>query len=676
MTKGNKKHIPRNLLTYCRRWLVYFGYFIVCGVGSFLFINWNPAVIGWSALIVKSAWEGGLALAIAWLIIKLYPAIHPSIQCWLWRLAYLKLLIVLIWAIPVSLSVLPPAPPTNIPAFKTISIQDTKPVLQNTSNSPLKNLSNLSDIVVSNTSSESRQWFYLLLFSVWVFGVSWQGISLVKAWRERRKFIRGVVLLKDPTINQCFNELCDRINLSDVPKLMIIRADFGSPLLAGVWHPKIILPAQVLKNYRINDLRLMLAHELAHLKRRDLLWNWIPELAQILFFFHPLLQVTRMRLKQTQEICCDYSAIQYSNAAPVDYGYLLLKTATNFNGGINNWQTAFYEPKPKIILKNRFAALKRVSYWPRRDLVITGLILGLISLITIIPWSVTAGVPDGNWKSIIYPGDVQSAQLRENRIINLWGDRYANYHKRISADKNDIEATLMLGRIYYLLGDYHQAIKYLKRVPFYDFKWIKWATLTLGWCYDGLGNRREAMKYYNKIYWWEFFGLVQESIATAARSGREAPYHPIKKVKVDPEIADERLPTTGWTAIANYRQDIVNYAFDGDPLTQWHTNQPQKPGMYYQLDLGQTQLVNRVVLIDDAYGATVYVSNYPRKYKIEISTDVKRWRTVITEMGSLNYYAGACFKPAPVRYIKITQLGKRAPENWAIFELEVYTPRK
>lgn len=659
-----------------RRWLAYFGCFLLCSFGCYLMINLNPAVIGWSALIVKAAWEGGLALAIVWLVIKLWPRIHPVTQCWLWRLAYLKLLIALVWVMPVSLPVLTPSNPTPISAPNLVLNQNWEPITQNNPNSSLKNLSNLGDIIVLNTSAESRQWFCLLLFSVWVFGVSWQGISLVKAWRQRQQLIHGAVMLKDPIINRCFKELCDRIHLSSIPKLMTAGVESGGPLIIGVWHPKIIVPDQVLENYCLFDLQLMLAHELAHLKQGDLLWNWIPELGQILFFFHPLLRPTRLRFKQIQEIACDYSAIQYSKAAPIEYGSILLKAAIHFNGKIDDWQTAFYGPKPKTILKNRLAALKRIPVWSQRTILLVGLFVSLIGLIFIIPWSVTAEVPDGNWKSIIYPGDAQGAQLRENRIIRLWGDRYAYYHQRIAANKNDIEATLMLGRVYYLLGDYHQAVKYLKKVPSYrlDSK-SHWATLTLGWCYDGLGERREAIKYYNQIYWRDFFGLVQESIATAARLGREARHNPLKIVKSDPEVADERLPAIGWTATANYRQDIVNHAFDGDPLTQWHTTQPQKPGMFYQLDLGQTQLVNRVILIDDAYGSTVYVSDYPRKYKIEISTDAQNWHTVISEMGNLNCYAGACFKPIPVRYIKITQLGRRSPENWAIYELEVYSPR-
>jgi hypothetical protein len=97
--------------------------------------------------------------------------------------------------------------------------------------------------------------------------------------------------------------------------------------------------------------------------------------------------------------------------------------------------------------------------------------------------------------------------------------------------------------------------------------------------------------------------------------------------------------------------------------------------MYYQLDLGQVRLVDRIILNDDAAGTTIFVSDYPRKYKIEISTDAKKWRTMITEMGNLNYYAGCYFKPTHARYIKITQLGARSPEGWSIYELEVYTPK-
>ena len=272
------------VLKRSRRWLAYFGWFLLCGCGSYLIINLNPAVIGWSALIAKAAWEGGLALAIVWLVIKFLPGIPPAIQCWLWRLAYLKLLIVLIWVTPVNLQVLSSLNPTPISAPNPVLVKNQEPITQNNPNSSLKNLSNLGDIIVSNTRAESRQWFYLLLFSVWVFGVSCQGFSLVKAWRQRQQLIHGAVMLKDPVINRCFKELCDRIHLSSIPKLMTARVESGGPFIIGVWRPKIIVPDQVLEHYCLTDLQLMLAHESAHLKRGDLLWNWIPELGQILFF--------------------------------------------------------------------------------------------------------------------------------------------------------------------------------------------------------------------------------------------------------------------------------------------------------------------------------------------------------------------------------------------------------
>ena len=248
-----------------------------------------------------------------------------------------------------------------------------------------------------------------------------------------------------------------------------------------------------------------------------------------------------------------------------------------------------------------------------------------------------------------------------------WDDAIEAYKKVLSKQDKHIRANEMLGRIYYRQGAYDQAIEYLNRVP----PDVPWAALTLGWCYDALGERDQAIEAYRRT-----LGLnPQESIATAARLGVEAPHSPTKKVKVDEKVEDEELPTAGWKAVADPNDEDAPKAYDRDPKTKWASNSPQSPGMYYQLDMGDVRTVNRVMFDDDAGGTTIYVSDYPRQYDIEVSTDGESWKRVASEEGDLNYYAGAYFDPTEARYIKITQKGSTTPEWWSVCEIYVYTPK-
>src|SRR5437879_3200793 len=60
----------------------------------------------WSGPMLRACWQGGLALAVVWALCRLSPRTPPRLRCWLWRLAYLKLLLALFWITPVDLPVL------------------------------------------------------------------------------------------------------------------------------------------------------------------------------------------------------------------------------------------------------------------------------------------------------------------------------------------------------------------------------------------------------------------------------------------------------------------------------------------------------------------------------------------------------------------------------------------
>src|SRR4051812_47332985 len=63
----------------------------------------------WEAAIFRASWQGGLALCLAWGVCHIWRNLPGSAKCWIWRLAYLKLLIALLWIAPIALPVLKPS---------------------------------------------------------------------------------------------------------------------------------------------------------------------------------------------------------------------------------------------------------------------------------------------------------------------------------------------------------------------------------------------------------------------------------------------------------------------------------------------------------------------------------------------------------------------------------------
>ena len=78
-------------------------------------------------------------------------------------------------------------------------------------------------------------------------------------------------------------------------------SDVATPCLAGFWRPVLLLPERECEELRPDDLRAILAHELAHARNHDLAWNLAAHLASILLWFHPL----AWRIRAAHAAACD-----------------------------------------------------------------------------------------------------------------------------------------------------------------------------------------------------------------------------------------------------------------------------------------------------------------------------------------------------------------------------------
>ncbi len=81
------------------------------------------------------------------------------------------------------------------------------------------------------------------------------------------------------------------------------------PLTIGWLKPVILFPAGMLVNLPMNQIEAILAHELAHIKRKDYLFNILQNVVETIFFFHPAVWILSARIRTERENCCDDVAI-------------------------------------------------------------------------------------------------------------------------------------------------------------------------------------------------------------------------------------------------------------------------------------------------------------------------------------------------------------------------------
>src|SRR5688572_18925230 len=81
------------------------------------------------------------------------------------------------------------------------------------------------------------------------------------------------------------------------------------PSVLGLFRPIVLLPMRALTGLSAEQLEVVIAHELGHIKRFDVAVNLFQVVAETLFFFHPAVCGLNRRIRADREDCCDDIAI-------------------------------------------------------------------------------------------------------------------------------------------------------------------------------------------------------------------------------------------------------------------------------------------------------------------------------------------------------------------------------
>ena len=88
---------------------------------------------------------------------------------------------------------------------------------------------------------------------------------------------------------------------------LAVCAGVDSPMLAGLFHPVILLPRAPGAG-GLEELSLVLLHELCHLRRRDILYKALLYAAGAFHWFNPLVWMMVRQGIRDMELCCDDDA--------------------------------------------------------------------------------------------------------------------------------------------------------------------------------------------------------------------------------------------------------------------------------------------------------------------------------------------------------------------------------
>ena len=151
-------------------------------------------------------------------------------------------------------------------------------------------------------------------------------LGLMRAYRFRRLVRRLAIEDRGAEhVADLLGQLVRRTKLRRVPRITTTAA-VDSPAATGLIRPEILLPPGLAADLTDAELSLVLRHELAHLRRRDIWINWVLHVLQSLHWFNPLVWWAFRRARIEAERATDDVVMQeIGTAESGSYGQTLLR---------------------------------------------------------------------------------------------------------------------------------------------------------------------------------------------------------------------------------------------------------------------------------------------------------------------------------------------------------------
>ncbi len=236
----------------------------------------------------------------------------------------------------------------NVPQYRTYDRQNLNPngsmVGTENQGNRLQNLENMQSLNKNTQDSsenssqkvpvmrDSGRWMGIAAV---IFTAVWLVVAILKLAGEflayylsMKELERMSLLVSDPVSIQMYREVCQRKHVRRIPELRQ-NAGLTTPLLAGLFHTKLYLPAT---GYSAEERKLVFYHELTHYDHRDLWYKMFLRICASIYWFNPFLLIMLKEADKDIENLCDTAVINRVNKKDHRlYRQLLLRTVAMNN---------------------------------------------------------------------------------------------------------------------------------------------------------------------------------------------------------------------------------------------------------------------------------------------------------------------------------------------------------
>ena len=214
------------------------------------------------------------------------------------------------------------ASPLPVPPVKRESVPRLSPIMPAAVAAP---------VAVLSRADKALDWLAIAT-AAWLAGTV--ALTLRFIWLNRRfsRRLAGCVAVQEVSFKKLLSDCAESLGVKQ--RVVVLEtAEVDSPAVYGLWRKRLLLPGGLLEVLTPEELRHVLLHELAHLKRRDSELNGLATTLQILHWFNPVLWLAFARMRADRELATDELALAHARAGERGaYGETILKVLEGLGG--------------------------------------------------------------------------------------------------------------------------------------------------------------------------------------------------------------------------------------------------------------------------------------------------------------------------------------------------------
>lgn len=272
---------------------------------------------------------------------------------------YMWLLVLLVMVLPIRLE-LPEADVISPPVTEAFSITNI-----NGKNTEISEI----DVNGERTTIKNftKLWYDILplLSLIWLIGAAF--LFLIKL----TNYIIALLKIQKNT----YQIPCPEIKNFTNRKVRTMVSDaVCSPLMIGIIKPTLLLPKKNIEPYHLHNI---LAHEMTHLNRNDILYKWLVSIVKCIHWFNPVIYFIADRINIDCEISCDASVVENMDEAQRKmYAETILSLLTKTNINVIPLTTGMTSNRKT--LKRRFTMIKNNKKIGKKATIISVLLAALV----------------------------------------------------------------------------------------------------------------------------------------------------------------------------------------------------------------------------------------------------------------------------------------------------------